>query len=212
MTADLIRRLENLVRFGVIHSIDYAEARCIVDFQGIMTKPLPWLTIRAGSDATWDSPSVGEQVVVLSPSGELANGLVLFGMYSNTHPAPSASPDLKIRKFSDGATISYNTATHHLDAILPAGGTATLTAKGGVTINGDTTINGNVTTNGNVQTNGNTSMTGNNAVGGSQTVAGTSQSTGSFTCAGDVVASGISLTSHKHSGVRSGSDTSGGPQ
>ena len=55
-------------------------------------------------------------------------------------------------------------------------------------------------------------MTGNNTVQGSQLVQGSSHSTGSFSTEGDVQASGISLTGHKHSGVQSGGSTTGGPQ
>lgn len=205
-TSELFRRLENIIRFGVVQSIDYTQATCIVDFQGILTCPLRWLTVRAGSDSTWDAPSVGEQVMVLSPSGEIANGIVLFGLYSDAHPSPSQEQNIKIRKFEDGAVISYDTANHQLQAVLPGGATTILTSDGGITITGDTVINGNV------QINGNTAMTGNNTVGGSQSVSGTSLAKGSLTCNGDVTASGISLTGHIHGGVKAGGDSSGGPQ
>lgn len=205
MNTENVRRLENLIRFGVISSVDHAKARCIVDFQGIISAPLPWLTLRAGTDTTWDSPSDGEQVLVLSPSGELSNGVVLFGMYSTAHPAPSNDPDLKIRKFSDDAHISYNTKTHHLEAILPDGATATINATGGTTWNGD------ITHNGNMQRNGSTSMTGNNTVGGSSLTLGSSHSQGMFTSDGDIKAGNISLSYHLTSGVQSGNGTSGVP-
>lgn len=211
MNIDILRRLENLIRLGVIDSIDYEKARCIVNFQGIKTCPLPWINFRAGSDSTWDSPSQGEQCIVFSASGELANGIVLVGLYSDTHPPLSNDPDIKLRQFSDGAVIQYDTKNHHLEAILPADGTATLTATGGITLNGDTTINGNVTNNGNVQTNGSTAMTGNNTVGGSQLVQGSSHSSGHFSTGADVTAGDISLKHHKTPNVKSGSDTSGEP-
>ncbi|MDM1022069.1 phage baseplate assembly protein V [Acinetobacter sp. VNK23] len=205
MNTDIFRRLENLVRLGVVESVDYDKARCIVDFQGIKTCPLQWLTLRAGEDSTWDSPSIGEQCIVFSPSGELANGIVLFGLYSLAHPAPSYDQAIKVRKFSDGAVIQYNTDIHHLEATLPEEGTAEITALGGITLNGDTTINGNTTIN------GSTSMTGNHTVGGSQLVQGSSHSTGHFSTDADVKAGDISLKSHKTSGVKAGPDTSGGP-
>lgn len=211
MNIDILRRIENIVRPGVIFSVDHAKALCIVDFQGIRTCPLPWFTLRAGTDSTWDAPTKGEQCIVFAASGELVNGFVLVGLYSNESPAPSNNPDIKMRKFSDGAVIQYDTKIHHLEAILPADGTATLTATGGITLNGDTTINGNVTTNGNQQTNGSIAMTGNNTVGGSQLVQGSSHSSGHFSTEADVTAGEISLKNHKTSGVKSGSETSGGP-
>ena len=129
MNTEFLRRLENIVRLGVVDSVDYDKALCIVDFQGILTCPLPWLTLRAGTDSTWDSPSKGEQCVVLAPSGELVNGIVLLGLYSNTNPAPETNQNIKSRKFSDGAVIQYNTETHHLEATLPDGGTANIKAN-----------------------------------------------------------------------------------
>jgi phage baseplate assembly protein V len=47
--------------------------------------------------------------------------------------------------FPDGASISYNHASHALAVTLPAGGTATIDAPGGMTVNGDVTVNGTVT-------------------------------------------------------------------
>lgn len=200
LLGDFSRRLENLIRFGVVKSINYAQARCTVDFQGIETTELAWLNLRAGEDRTWDSPSIGEQCIVLSPSGELANGIVIFGLYSQAHPAPQQQAHIKSRHFSDGAIIQYDTQQHQLTATLPSGGTAVITAQGGITLNGNTTINGNLLTNGNTTTTGN------------QSVQGTSHSTGTISCDGDVKAGSISLKHHTHNGVHSGGDNTGQPQ
>lgn len=194
LLGDLARRLENLIRIGIIKSVDISQARCVVDFQGIETTPLLWLNLRAGNDITWDSPSVGEQCIVFSPSGELANGIVLVGLYSQQHPAPNSNPQLKIRQFSDGAIIQYDTQQHQLSATLPNGGTAIITATGGITLNGNTTINGNLLTTGN------------------QSVQGTSHSKGTISCDGDIKAGSISLKNHTHNGVRSGGESTGQPQ
>ena len=127
-------------------------------------------------------------------------GIAIGGFYNDANPAPSADPNLKLRMFEDGCVISYDITTHHLSAILPGGGQATLTADGGVTVNGDTTINGNL------------QVTGNNTVLGSQSVSGTSYSKGNFNTDGDVNAGGISLKTHTHSGVQTGGGNTGGPQ
>lgn len=199
-TADIIRRLENIIRVGVIVDCDYVNHRCTVQLGDIRTTYLPWLTARAGTDRTWDPPTKGEQCIVFSASGELSNGVVLTGLYSDSRPSPSSDPKLKTRFYEDGAYIQYNTETHHLEAILPEDGTATLTAKGGITINGNTTINGDLLTNGNA------TITKNHSV------QGTSHSKGTISCDGDVTAGAISLQSHTHSGVRSGDSSTGGPQ
>ncbi|MEN3968645.1 phage baseplate assembly protein V [Acinetobacter sp. BWR-L5] len=207
MNADLARRLENLIRFGRIKTIEPSQpyTTVTVNLGEITTGNIRYLNLRAGADRTWDPPSIGEEVVVLSPSGVLDMGVAIAGLNNETNPAPSSDLNKVIRLFSDGCLICYDVSSHALEAILPEGGTAVLTALGGVTINGDTTINGNV------QVNGSTAMTGNNTVGGSQLVQGSSHSTGDFSTEADVKAGDISLKNHKTSGVQSGGSTSGAP-
>ena len=207
MNADTNRRLENIVRFGTIKTINPSKPipRVIVNLGDIETPEIRCLNIRSGADSTWDMPSINEECVVISPCGDIGpTSFVLYGFYNDDHPAPSDDLNKKIRMFADGCVIAYDIAAHHLSAVLPSGGTAVLTADGGVTVNGDTTINGNL------QVNGSTAMTGNNTVGGSQLVQGSSHSSGTFSSDGDVTASGISLTSHTHPGDSGG--TTGGPQ
>ena len=207
MNADANRRLENIVRFGTVKTINPSKPipRVIVNLGDIETPEIRCLNIRSGDDATWDMPSINEECVVISPCGDIGpTSFVLYGFYNDDHPAPSDDLNQKIRMFADGCVIAYDVAAHHLSAVLPSGGTAVLTADGGVTVNGDTTINGNL------QVNGSTAMTGNNTVGGSQLVQGSSHSSGTFSSDGDVTASGISLTSHTHPGDSGG--TTGGPQ
>ncbi|WP_179990011.1 phage baseplate assembly protein V [Acinetobacter sp. YH1901141] len=208
MNADANRRLENIVRFGTVKTINPSKPipRVIVNLGDIETPEIRCLNIRSGDDATWDMPSINEECVVISPCGDIGpTSFVLYGFYNDDHPAPSDDLNKKIRMFADGCVIAYDIAAHHLSAVLPAGGTAVLTADGGVTVNGDTTINGNL------QVNGSTAMTGNNTVGGSQLVQGSSHSSGQFSTEADVSAGNISLKNHKTSGVQPGSGTSGGP-
>lgn len=207
MNADANRRLENIVRFGTVKTINPSKPipRVIVNLGDIETPEIRCLNMRSGDDTTWDMPSVNEECVVISPCGDIGpTSFVLYGFYNDDHPAPSDDLNQKIRMFADGCVIAYDIAAHHLSAVLPSGGTAVLTADGGVTVNGDTTINGNL------QVNGSTAMTGNNTVGGSQLVQGSSHSLGTFSSDGDVTASGISLTGHTHPGDSGG--TTGGPQ
>lgn len=207
MNADANRRLENIVRFGTVKTINPSKPipRVIVNLGDIETPEIRCLNIRSGDDTTWDMPSENEECVVISPCGDIGpTSFVLYGFYNDDHPAPSDDLNQKIRMFADGCVIAYDIAAHHLSAVLPSGGTAVLTADGGVTVNGDTTINGNL------QVNGSTAMTGNNTVGGSQLVQGSSHSSGTFSSDGDVTASGISLTGHTHPGDSGG--TTGGPQ
>ncbi|WP_312382028.1 phage baseplate assembly protein V [Stutzerimonas balearica] len=142
---DLLRRLENLIRLGTIAAVDHQAARCTVSTGGLSVPNLPWLALRAGDSSDWDPPTVGEQCILVAPSGEPALGVALVGLYSQQRPAPSNSATVRRRKYPDGAVIDYDHATHTLSATLPAGGKAKLIAAGGVIILGDVEITGTVT-------------------------------------------------------------------
>ncbi|WP_411577604.1 phage baseplate assembly protein V [Acinetobacter nosocomialis] len=206
MNADINRRLENLIRFGKIKTVNPSKPIPLVtvDLDDILTPEIRFFNARSGNDSTWDPPSLDEEVMVISPCGEIGpTSVVFYGLYNNEHPAPSDDLNQKIRVFADGCIIAYDISAHQLSAILPSGGKAIITADGGITVNGDTTINGNL------QINGSTAMTGNNTVGGSQLVQGSSHSTGTFSTEADVKAGSISLKAHKHPGDSGG--TTGGP-
>jgi phage baseplate assembly protein V len=144
-TADLTRRLDNLLRQGTIYATDPAKARCRVKSGSLLTDWLPYFVHRAGSRRDVEHPTTGEQCLVLSPSGVMAAGLVLVGINSDQFPAPHSNQALHSSHFSDGAVISYNRETHTMTATLPAGGSATINAPAGVQIIGDVSITGTVT-------------------------------------------------------------------
>lgn len=135
----------DVLRLGVIVSVDHANATCTVESGDLVTGELPWITPRAGSVRIWSPPTVGEQCLLLSPEGDLENGVVLLGLYCDAFAAPSNDPNLIHLEFADGAVIAYDQAAHSLIVTLPDGGSATIDAPGGVTINGDVTVNGTVT-------------------------------------------------------------------
>lgn len=143
-TQDPEQQVGEAIQYGVVASVDYANATCTVTLGDLSTGELPWVAQRAGGMRYWSPPTIGEQCVVLAPEGDLENGLVVLGLYSDANPAPSNDPDVAQMVFPDGASISYNHATHVLAVILPAGGSATIDAPD-VTINGNVAINGDVT-------------------------------------------------------------------
>ena len=157
---ELARRLENLVRIGTVAEVDPDQARVRVkygetpDGDPVLTGWLRWMPSRAGEDRTWWSPSMGEQVMILSPSGELAAGVVLPALYQQGHPAPESDPGKHVTLYRDGARIEYDASAHRLKAELPGGGSAELVADGGVSITGDVTVTGNVTVTGDVAVTG----------------------------------------------------------
>lgn len=107
--------MENLLRPGVISAVDHAKAKVRVRLGPEHTSGwLSYFARRAGNTITWDPPEVGEQVLVLSPGGELASGFVLTGIYSESRAAPSKSGDVTLRRFSDGLECSYDSSSNTL--------------------------------------------------------------------------------------------------
>lgn len=146
-TAELLRLIHNLIRLGTIHKVDHERARCRVKIGDIITGWLPWQEARAGTTRDWDPPTENEQVLVLSPGGDPAAGIVVTGLYQDAHPAPAAADNLWRRIMPDGAVIEYDHEQHHLQATLP--GSARIDATGAVNIHSgdDITITaaGNIT-------------------------------------------------------------------
>lgn len=186
--ADLARIIENLIRFGTIAEVKMQPPRVKVSSGNITTTWLPWLNLRAGADREWDPPTIGEQVVLLSPSGNLAQGVALTGLFSDLIPANGDREGLHRRTYRDGAVIEYDSIASRLRATLPEGGITDLTSTGGINIVGPINHVGDYT------------QQGNQAV------------TGTVTVSEDVTAAGISLIEHVHSGVQSGPSNTGAPQ
>ncbi|PKG93646.1 phage baseplate assembly protein V [Pseudomonas sp. Choline-3u-10] len=182
--ADLTRRLDNLIRLGTIAAVDHQAARCTVTSGGLTVPNLPWLALRAGDSLDWDPPTVGEQCVLFSPSGEPAQGIALVGLYSQQRPAPANSANVRRRKYPDGAVIDYDHASHTLTATLPAGGKAEIIATGGLHVVGPITHEGDYT------------QTGNQNV------------TGTVNVSEDVIAGDISLVNHRTKGIMPGNGVS----
>lgn len=191
--AALSRLIENLIRLGTVAEVDHGSLndhrppRLRVQSGELLTGWLPWLTLRAGADRTWDPPTVGEQVVLFSPSGLTEQGIALTGLFSQSIAANGERAGLHRRTYADGAVIEYDSVAHRLRAILPEAGITDLTSPGGINIIGPINHQGDYT------------QTGNQNV------------TGTVSVSKDVIAAGISLVKHPHGDVEPGSGQSGAP-
>lgn len=147
---ELARQLENLIRLGTVDAVQVDPPRVKVKSGTIITTWLPWLTPRAGADREWNPPTIGEQVVLFSPSGNLAQGVALTGLFSDHIPANGAREGLHRSTYRDGAVIEYDSVAKHLRATLP--GTAELNATGDITLTSAANIT--ITATGNVAISG----------------------------------------------------------
>lgn len=142
---ELERRMSNLVQIGKITDTDYPGARVQVTIGELVTGWLPWLTTRASGDISYWAPEIEEQVLVFSPYGELALGVVLPALYQNQYPAGIDTPEIHRTIYKDGTSIEYDRENKRLNATLSEGGVVNLVANGGVNITGNTHIDGTLT-------------------------------------------------------------------
>lgn len=73
----LEEKVDRLLQWGFVDSVDVDAARLVVDIGGLKSMPLPWATT---SGRVFVQPAVGEQCLVVAAHGELAQGVVLVGI------------------------------------------------------------------------------------------------------------------------------------
>lgn len=201
------RLLANLVKYGRIKSVDAAEGVATVDFDGEIVPGLTWAKPSAGKTRKWWVPSVGEQVCVMSPSGDLAQGTIAFSMEQDEFPNAGDSADYERTIYDDGTVIEYNTASNTLtiDTSASSGtviikcNTATVEAAASVTIDSpETTCTGNLTVAKSLSV---------GSAGGTATMQGDVNFNG-----GTVKHNGKNIgDTHQHSGVQPGGSNTGAP-
>lgn len=192
MPDDILRQLANLIRFGTVQAV--AGKRVQIQVGGLLTRPLPWVSTRAGKTKTWSPPDIGEQVMVLSPNGDLGAAVAIGGIFCDAYDMPDdANVHTVVMAFGDGAVLLYDQAGHLLKANLPADGRVVVTAAGGLTFTGDVTIDGAL------------------SVAHAATFKQTIHATQDITSEADIKAGGISLTTHAHANVQPGGGISGKP-
>ncbi|MEX4004915.1 phage baseplate assembly protein V [Paraburkholderia sp. EG285A] len=217
MDANEFRRLiVNLIRKGSVFDVDLTSnpPTCRVsvgdpddaDNPGLVTNWIPFATTRAGKTREWNPLTKGEQVILLCPMGDPAQGIAIAGINSDAAPAPSHSADKHLRVYPDGAQLEYDHAAHALTATLPEGATVLIVAPGAVnmqtkqatvqadtiTLDGDATVTKSLTVKGPLTfENG---MTGSAGEGGGSVM----KIKGDADFDGEVKSQGISLPRHKH--------------
>ncbi|MCH9780706.1 MAG: phage baseplate assembly protein V [Alphaproteobacteria bacterium] len=128
--SDLNRRVQNMLRAGVVAEANPITGTCKVRSGELTTPWLPYFIPAAGAVRLYRVPSVGEAALVLSPGGTIDDGFVLCGLHTPTVP-----PDADI--LSD-ETIKINAPTILLVAEEALGitvqGNATVQASGGIAL------------------------------------------------------------------------------
>lgn len=92
--SELERRMNNMFRPAKVTEIDPAKGMAKVSYakdedgNDVVSTWVPW-TESAGAVKTWSPPSPGEQIILISPSGEIGpHSWITRGGFSNENPQP----------------------------------------------------------------------------------------------------------------------------
>ncbi|MBV6287490.1 phage baseplate assembly protein V [Pseudomonas aegrilactucae] len=157
------RMLASLVMPCSVVGVDLAAAMVRVsDGAGWTSAWVRWHSQAAGKARHWRAPSMGEQGVLISPSGEPAQGTFVPGLYGNAGAQPDNRDHVEVWRFDDGGSLVYDWQAKTYAIDLPSG--SVTTKVGGSTVvvtddaitvlTGSVTITGAITLNGDVQLNG----------------------------------------------------------
>lgn len=197
MQAEHNRLIANLLKQGNIAQCDAAQGLVRVACGELLSDWLPYFVPFAGAVSVHRPPSVGENCLLLSPSGEMGNGLVLCGLASTQFSSPSQSSDETVMSFSDGARFEYN----HVSGSLKISGIKTAMIEASQSITFDTpqaTFTGAVTAQGLLTYLA--GMVGRGGKGGvTATINGSLKQVG-----GELSSNGVVLHTHTHAGDSGG--------
>lgn len=216
---ELNRRISELVKIGVIAEANESDTLFRVRCGNILTNWIPATAIRAGNDIDYWAPEIGEQVIVLSPAGNLSQGIIIGSLFQSKYPAPAPNKEIRrtvykdgtiveydrakhiqSTKFCDGTLISYDAGTHQLNIILTTAGKTELISKGGIHVVGKITHEGDL------------KRTGNEEIKGTLTRTGDENITGKIISTDDQIAGAISTMNHVHGGVMPGGGKTSKPE
>lgn len=115
---DLLRRLENMIRIGTIIDVDVSGE---IPLYRVKTGELEtdWIAAtvqRAGTAKKSHAYTKEEQVVLLSPSGDLGAAMISHALNSDANPSPDNHVTRDRAIYPDDAVIEYDPETHQLKA------------------------------------------------------------------------------------------------
>lgn len=102
--AEQERRNRNRKRTGTISEVDNAKGLArvqIMDGERPYVSPwVPWKEVSAGGTSSHIPPTVGQQVDIVSESGDLTDGVIDFSTHSNANPRPHDGPEAVLQRGS----------------------------------------------------------------------------------------------------------------
>ena len=185
MNAETQRRLHNIATIGTVIKIDADKALMRLAVGDNETDWVNIPSIAAGAISVWRCPSIGEQYLLVSPSGDLANAIPVISLYSEHNPSPSTDPnEIRIR-YNDTDFCSIDVAnsqlTMHISEAVIKSKTSILLDTPKTRMTGSLQVDKDIHANETIKSDD------------------------------EIYAKDIKLSKHGHKNVRSGSDVSGDP-
>lgn len=121
-TAEHDRMIGGMVIPCRVVAVDLAAAMVRVSDGGDWTSAwVRWHSQAAGKARHWRAPSLGEQGVLISPSGNPAQGTFVPGLYGNAGSQPDNRDHVEVWRFDDGGSLLYDWQAKRYQIMLPTG-------------------------------------------------------------------------------------------
>jgi phage baseplate assembly protein V len=121
------RRLSAMMIPGTISEVQLKPLRVRVsDGDGWTSALLRVFALSAGKVRTWRPPSIGEDAIILSPSGLPEQGLVIVGAFGNEFEQNDELDTITATDYPDGSRDSHEHEKKERTISIPAGGKLTL--------------------------------------------------------------------------------------
>jgi phage baseplate assembly protein V len=130
---DLARRVSNTVLIGTISQYDHKLARYRVKVGDLETDWIPDTQARAGRTRTYEGRDKGEQVVVVSPSGDPSQGVIVGSIHTEEKQAADKG-SIHRTVYPDGSVIEYDDEAKAYKMAVAKGGKFTLEIGEGVSL------------------------------------------------------------------------------
>lgn len=130
---DLKRRMSSVVIVGIVSQVDHEKARYRFKSGELESDWLPFTSARAGDTRTYDSLDVGEQIVAVSPSGDLSQAIIVGSIATQTKQAADKG-NIHRTIYPDGTVIEYDHEAKRYKMDVASGGSYQLNIGGGVAL------------------------------------------------------------------------------
>lgn len=132
---DLERRVSNALIIGRVSQVDHEKHRYRVKAGKLETDWIPMAAKRAGGTKTYDSLTVDEQVIVASPAGDMAQGVILGSIATEATQAADKG-NIHRTVYDDGTVIEHDHDAKSYSIAIADGGSFAINIGGGVSIVG----------------------------------------------------------------------------